>query len=447
MARELKDIGIFTDLRYRISYSYDSTGLRGECGGVAFPESLDQLGRLIGESHRREVPVVVRGAGTGFSGGSVPRRGALVISTEQINSVLGLSARSLEVEVEAGMVNQDLQNLLEVKGLFYPPDPASLKFSTLGGNVAENAGGPRAYKYGVTRRYVRAITWVSSCGEVYTTPAEGLAALLIGAEGTLGAIYSIRLALLELPRAARTSLIAAGPDERALEIASQLISRGFAPSVMEYIDSRTIRCVTEYCKMEHLDRNSSYLFVEVDGSEGEVEEQQVKLEDFCSSNRLERITAHNEEEMEELWEVRRSISPSLARRGITKVNEDVSLPLGSLTGAVSFIHAQADELGLDCYIFGHSGDGNLHVNIMTDRRKREEMGRVKLFVDRLFHRVVELGGTISGEHGIGLTKSEYLDLMFSREEMEIQRETGATFDPAGIMNPSKYFDIAGIEGK
>jgi glycolate oxidase len=324
-------------------------------------------------------------------------------------------------------------------GYFYPPDPASLKFSTIGGNIAENAGGPRAYKYGVTRRYVRGVTWVTPAGDVATSPMEGPASLLVGAEGTMGIVYSARLAVRPLPAAHRTSFLAAGDDRGALGVASDLLATGFVPSVLEFIDSRTMRCVGEYRSFDGIDLDQSYLFIEIDGSDDVVRGLYSLLERFCRAGDYPLTTAGSESERELLWEVRRSVSPSLARRGVTKVNEDVSLPLGRLVDAVGDIHALASELALDCYIFGHCGDGNLHVNIMTDKRRREEMGRVEQFVERLFDYVVDRGGTLSGEHGIGMTKSPYLELIFSPAELSLARRLKSAVDEDGMFNNGKYF--------
>jgi len=441
LARNLPGVAVRTELLYRIPYQYDATGLRGQCGGVAFPEGLDGLERLVREAAKLEIPLYTRGAGTGFSGGSIPLDGGLVVSTERMARVLRFDPETEEVEVESGIVNRELQDYLEPLGFFYPPDPASLNFSTIGGNIAENAGGPQAYRYGVTRRYVRSLTWMTSQGEVLTTPPERASSLLIGAEGTLGIIYAARLAVLPLPETYRTALLVAGSDGRAMGVAASLISKGFCPSVIEFIDSKTMRCVSEYRNVSGLTTDQSNLFIEIGGSREEVDGQWELLEDFCSTKGLTLITAQDEGEREILWELRRSVSPSLARRGITKVNEDVSLPLGRLKEAVSFIHRIARELSLDCYIFGHCGDGNLHVNIMTDRRRKEEMERVTEFVERLFQRTVAWGGTLSGEHGIGLTKSPYLDLVFSPTEINLQQGMKRALDERRILNPGKYFTL------
>jgi glycolate oxidase len=317
--------------------------------------------------------------------------------------------------------------------------------ATIGGNIAENAGGPRAFKYGVTRRYVRALTWITAGGEtIPDARARGAAAALIGAEGTLGIVYSVRLGVLPLPEAFRTALLEAPPGTGALGFAGSLLSEGLTPSVLEYLDAKTMRCVSEYCCVGGLGRDSSYLFVEIDGSKEEVEAQRALLEERSRRAGIVLRPARDERERELLWKVRRSVSPSLARRGPTKVNEDVSLPLGALGEATRFTHDLARELDLDCYLFGHAGDGNLHVNIMTDRRREEEMARVEVFVERLFARVIELGGTLSGEHGIGLTKSPYLRMVFSPAEIAFARGIKRALDPKGIMNPGKYFSCSSI---
>lgn len=440
LSRRLGDVRILTGAQYRYSYNFDATGRKGECLGVVFPEGLDQLVRVVRESVRVGLPVFMRGAGTGFSGGSVPVGGGLVVSTEKMRKVIDLNLRDSSVEVEAGIVNKELQDYLYPHGFFYPPDPASLKVSTIGGNIAENAGGPRAYKYGVTRRYVRSITWITFDGEVTESPLEGVAALLPGAEGTLGVIYSARLDIRSLPETAITSVVQAGAGPEAMERAAELLSSGFCPTVLEFIDSRTMACVSEYMEASDFNTGDSYLFFEVDGPRDEVACQQEILESYCRENQMGILRAEDETERERLWELRRSISPSLARKGITKVNEDVSLPLGSLADAVSFISDRSSELDLDCYVFGHCGDGNLHVNIMTDRRKTEEMRRSMVFVRELFEEVVRLGGTLSGEHGIGVTKNGYLDILFSGEEIELQQNIKRCFDPEEFLNPGKYFN-------
>jgi glycolate oxidase subunit GlcD len=441
LARSLPGIPVHTDPHYRLAYTYDATGLRGECGGVAFPGSLDDLRNLVREAAARGIPLFPRGAGSGFSGGSIPLRGGLVVSGEKLDRIRYFDRDRETVSVECGVVNRALQDFLEPLGYFYPPDPASLKFSTIGGNIAENAGGPKAFKYGVTRRYVRSITWVESGGDLVETAPEGVTSLIVGAEGTLGLIYSATLSVLPLPEAFQTAFLAIDGDERAVTEAVSFISSGFCPSVLEYIDLKTMRCVAEYRDLGMLDATRSYLFVEVDGSPEGVFEEFRLLEDLCRNRDIRLITARDASQRELLWEVRRSISPSLARRGVTKVNEDVSLPLGRLAETVAFVHRLAGELALDCYIFGHCGDGNLHINIMTDRRDRDEMVRVERFVRTLFERVTASGGTLSGEHGIGLTKSEFLDMIFSPSELMLQRRIKEALDPRNILNPGKYFTV------
>lgn len=437
LARELDFL--HSDDHYRLAYRYDATGIKGRCGGVAFPRDLDELLLIVEKGLERKLPLFARGAGTGFSGGAVPSGDGIVISTERMNRILHFDPEDEEVEVESGVVNQDLQEYLAPMGYFYPPDPASLKSSTVGGNISENAGGPRAYKYGVTRRYVRSMTWITPGVGLVRSPTEGGSALLIGSEGTLGIIYSARLSVLPLPGSYGTSILEVPGDEEAVRFALHLLSSGLYPSVIEYIDGRTMQCVGEYKRLEGLRGDAGYLFLEIDGGYGEVEAHMRLLGRLCREAGVRMRRAGSERGREFMWEVRRAVSPSLARRGVTKVNEDVSLPLGRLEEAVSFIHRLAADLSLDCYIFGHCGDGNLHVNIMTDRRLVEEMERVELFVERLFTRAVELGGTLSGEHGIGMTKSRYLDCRFSPEEIELQRKIKSAIDPDELINPGKYF--------
>jgi glycolate oxidase len=439
LARELRGMKVHTDRRYAISYSYDATGERGDCGGVVFPEGIDDLRRIVRVAAKHGAGLYVRGAGSGFSGGAVPLGGGLVVSLERLDRILAFDAAAETVTVESGTINESLQEYLYPLGYFYPPDPASLKFSTIGGNIAENAGGPRAYRYGVTRRYVRSVTWITPDGDSVSSAFEGPAALLASAEGTLGIIYAAVLSVVALPEAYRTAFIAAGADREALCVAAELLATGFRPTVLEFIDSRTMSCVGEYRGFPGADFSQSYLFVEMSGSRENVAGQYALLERYCVGRGRQLVTARGEHERELLWDIRRSVSPSLARRGITKFNEDVSFPLGRLGEAVGRIHDLAREYSLDCYIFGHCGDGNLHVNIMTDRRRTEEMERVGRFIERLFAYVTEAGGTLSGEHGIGLTKRPYLGLIYSSDEMRMHQKIKRSVDKHSIFNNGKYF--------
>jgi len=439
LSRKLDGLKIRTDPIYRVTYNYDATQLRGSCAGVVFPATRDELADTIRVASELSIPIYVRGAGSGFSGGAVPVESGLVVSTEKLSRIIEFDPDRMVVKVEAGVINGDLQRYLERKGFFYPPDPASLDFSTIGGNIAENSGGPRAFKYGVTRRYVRSLEWVTARGEIVESDVHGISSILIGSEGTLGVIYSAELSVLPFPERRKTALLVTGGDVEAIRFSGKVISSGFVPSVLEYIDSRTILCVSEYLELDGFEPGNGYLFVEFDGTAEEVEEQFQAFRKLCIRNDIRIHEARDDVERDLLWELRRSISPSLARRGVTKVNEDISLPLGTLVEGIEFIGELARELKLDCYVFGHCGDGNLHVNIMTDRRRKEEMKRVERFVEELFMKVVSLGGSLSGEHGIGMTKKGYLRLLMSPEQMDFERLIGNAMDPHGVLNPGKYF--------
>jgi glycolate oxidase len=439
LAGMMRGVELRTEPHVRVVYGFDATGRSMVPAAVAFPRSIEETSRLMRAAHMTGVPVVMRGAGTGFSGGSVPEPGGLVVSTERLDRIGRLDTGAGTVEVEAGVVNARLQEFLERRGWFYPPDPASFRVSTIGGNIAENAGGPRAFKYGVTRRWVRSIVWVDAAGGVHDTAMQGLSALLCGAEGTLGAVCSARLGVLPLPEARRVSIVAAGQDAEAMRSAGELLAAGLTPGVLEFIDEGTMRCVGEYMRVDPFGGGTACLFLEIDGCAEDVEMQQDLLERFCRARSLRRITARGAQERDRLWEMRRAISPSLARRGVTKINEDVSLPLGRLAEAVEWMHSAAGELGLDCYLFGHCGDGNIHVNIMTDRRRADEMRRAEEFVDRLFRWTAAAGGTLSGEHGIGTTKRGWLGVIFSPAEISLQRAIQRAMDPAGLLNPGSYF--------
>jgi len=431
----------------RLCYAFDATGILHMPDVVVCPSEVDQVARVVLLASGENLAVTPRGAGTGYSGGAVPRRGGVVLCMERMNRILGLSRADGTAVVEAGVVNGALQAAAARRDLFYPPDPASMEFSTLGGNIAEGAGGPRALKYGVTRDHVLGLEFIDAGGAVVRTGAlaggaEGpvdLGGLLGGSEGTLGVITRASLRLLPRPRATGTLLLTFDTRTSAADAVVALTSARVVPSVVELVDESCLAAVRSAGVADLPFEHVHLLLVEVDGEVEEVEEAAGRVraagrEAGC----LEARVASGEEERDEIWSMRRSISPALAKISPTKVNEDVCVPRSQLARLVERIEALSLQYGILIPTFGHAGDGNLHVNFMVDRLNPQEMARVERAVDALFDATLEVGGTLSGEHGIGITKAPYLAREVGRVGMEVFGRVKRAMDPADRFNPDKF---------
>ncbi|MBN1504527.1 MAG: FAD-binding protein [Candidatus Eisenbacteria bacterium] len=434
--------GVLSSPEDRLCYSFDATTISSVPALVVLPKTTEQVSAVAALAQREGIPVVPRGAGTGFAGSCVPGEDAIALSTERMNRMLSFSPADLRCVVEPGVVNGDLQRYLAGERLFYPPDPSSLEACTLGGNVAQGASGPRALKYGSTKDYVTYLKVVAPDGEVWETRQESrgydLLSVLVGSEGTLGVFTAIGLRLLPLPTHWRTFLAHFGGLEEASEAVVALSSRGVIPTVLEVMDKVTLRCVEDYLGRPSHDAVGAVLFVEVTGGEEEVKvlsDRIVGIFEEIKSWQFEFAT--NEEERESLWLLRRSVSPALARVAPTKINEDVCVPRSRLPELMRTVEALAQKHRVRIYTFGHIGDGNLHVNLMTDVRDREEVARVEECADELFRVTLDLGGTISGEHGIGLSKAKYLPLELGPAGMKVLAGVKRAFDPKGLLNPGK----------
>ncbi|UCF78898.1 MAG: FAD-binding protein [Candidatus Eiseniibacteriota bacterium] len=434
--------GVFTSLEDRICYSFDATTYSSVPGVVLRPSSAEQVSRILAVSSQEGLPVVPRGAGTGFAGSAIPLEGSVALSFERMNRILDFSPDDRHCVVEPGVVNGLLQKHVGKKGLFFPPDPSSLDVSTLGGNVAQSASGPRALRYGSTKDYVTSLDLVAGDGQLWHVSEKSggydLLSLLVGSEGTLGILTAIGLRLVPVPSSWNTFMAYFRSLEQASVAVAELSSQGIIPTVLEAMDHVTLRCVEEFLGRQPSSGVGAVLFVEVTGSETEVKVLSEKLE--LTFSKLEQIrfeSAVSEAERERLWTLRRSVSPALARVAPTKINEDVCVPRSKLPALVRAIEALAERHGLDIYTFGHIGDGNLHVNIMTDVRKKKEMERVEQCADELFEATWLLGGTITGEHGIGIAKRKYLPREVGRVGMRMFGEVKRAFDEANILNPGK----------
>lgn len=436
---------VITDLPERFCYAYDATIEEYIPDLVAFPESPEEVAKIMKIAWEEGTPVIPRGAGSGFTGGSLALRGGVVVSTERMNKILEVDQENLNVLVEPGVVTGDLQMEMEKLGLFYPPDPASLSFCTIGGNVAENAGGPRAVKYGVTRDYVLGIEAVLPNGETIMTGRRvvkdvvgyDLTRLLVGSEGTLAFFTRILLRLIPLPEATGTMVANFESRERAGEAVAAIIQSRITPTALEFVDKGALEAVKRYTDVPTGDDVQALLLIEVDGEECTVSRLLEKIAEVCEKMGAKTKVARNASEAEELWRTRRAISPSLVHVAPTKINEDIVVPRSELSKALASIEALEEKYELPIICFGHAGDGNIHVNIMTDRRDPIKWERGQQALRELFQITVDLGGTLSGEHGVGITKAPFLHLELSPKVMELQREIKRVFDPKNILNPGK----------
>ncbi|MCX5894970.1 MAG: FAD-binding protein, partial [Proteobacteria bacterium] len=413
---------------------------------VAFARTTEEISLLLKLANKHLFPVIPRGSGSGFTGGSVPVKGGLVLCLTRMNNILTIDTDNLVAEVEPGVITGEFQKEVEKRGLFYPPDPASLKFSTLGGNVAECAGGPRCLKYGVTKDYVLGLEVVLANGDIIQTGAKtmksvagyDLTSFLVGSEGTLGVITKMYLKLLPLPETRKTMQAIFPSMDNAARTVSEIIKSKIIPSTLEFLDQAAIRCVEEYLKMGLPVDAEALLIIEVDGDREVVDKDAKKIEALCLQGGADTVmTAKTEEEAEGLWKVRRSISASLLKLNPHKINEDITVPRSRVPDIIRKIVAIAEKYNLINVNFGHAGDGNIHTNFMIDRNNRDELARAEQAVSEIFQATVAFGGTISGEHGIGIAKAPYLSLEIGDKGIEVIKRIKKAFDPNYILNPNK----------
>lgn len=429
-------------------YGYDATpaGPISAPEAVILPGDAGQVAAVVRLAAEAGLPLVARGAGTGLTGGARPLRGGLVLSTQRMNRIVAIDEENLQAVVQPGVVTEHLQNSVAARGLFYPPDPQSRATCTIGGNLAENAGGPRALKYGVTRTHVLAAEVVLAGGQLVRLGARtvksvagyDLLSLLVGSEGTLGVFTEATLRLLPMPRARHTLLALFTSLQPASRAVVEVMRAGILPSAVEFMDGAALRCVEEYEPCGLPESAQALLIVEVDGGRAQVAEDASVIDGVLHrAGAVEVRLARSDAEAADLWKARRAAGPALARIAPLKVNEDIVVPLAQLPRAVDGIQKLAAEYRAHCAIFGHAGDGNLHVNFMADPARPGEVARVEEAVSRMFELVVSLGGSITGEHGVGITKQAFLGLEIAEPVLDVMRRIKQQLDPAGIMNPGK----------
>ena len=443
----LPDIKVSTDPEDLVCYSFDASGLQSSPAAVVWPKTTEDIVKIMKHAYENNIPVVPRGAGTGTTAGAVPSHGAIILSFEKMKKTLEIDTENLSVLCEPGVINGRLQRELELKGFFYPPDPASMNFCTIGGNVAENAGGPRALKYGVTRDYVMQIESVLPSGAVITTgvkTAKGvvgydLARLFVGSEGTLSVLTKIRLKILPLPEDIVTLLVVFKNLEYAGDTVSQIIGSKIIPRTLEFMDRESMAAVEKFKPVGLPEDAAAALLIELDGNPSALSREADKIVDICNALGADVKVAEDERARSKLWEARRSISPALYSIRPTKINEDIVVPRNKVTEMLKRLRMISEKSNIKIINFGHAGDGNIHVNIMVDKADREEYDKGLKLVESIFQDVLALGGTISGEHGVGLTKLPYLKMELSNTEIEIMKSIKTVFDPKNILNPGKIF--------
>lgn len=415
---------------------------------VARPETTAEVAAVVKVARKYKIPVVPRGAGSGLSGGALPIAGGLVVVMSRFNRILEIDANNLMAIVEPGVLTSRFQAAVEAQGLFYPPDPASREFSSLGGNAAENAGGTRAVKYGVTRDYILGLDVVIGTGEVIPAgvrTAKGvvgydLTRMIVGSEGTLGIITRLLVRLLPAPEARET--VAAYYDDMAAaaRTVAALTAARIVPATLEFMDRASINCVEDY-KPFGLDRTAgAMLLIETDGSKIQAKAEAEIAAQVCRESGARQVKwAATPAEAEQIWQARRAISPALFRVASGKANEDVVVPRSLIPEMLERMEAIGRKHGLQIINFGHAGDGNIHVNVMYDKYDPKEVARAEETCRDIFAGVLELGGTISGEHGIGTTKKAFIGMEIPAAGLDLMRRIKSAFDPDGIMNPGKIF--------
>jgi glycolate oxidase len=441
LTRELGPDRVLTATEDVAVYGYDGTPvLRQNPACVVFPKTTAEVAACVKAAARAGVPIVTRGSGTGLSGGSVPVEGCVVLCLTHMNRILELDTRNLTIEVEAGVVTQAIDEAASKHGLFYPPDPGSRKISTIGGNVAENSGGLRGLKYGVTRDYVLGLEAVLASGKVVwlgnkcvkDVAGYNLRDLFIGSEGTLGIVTRVLLKLLPQPAARKTMLASFTSIEAAGETVSDIIAAKIIPCTLEFLDQQTIRCVEDFAHVGLPTEAAAVLIMETDGHPQVVAEEAAAMASIANARgALELRTAADSIEADRLLTARRSAFSALA---------DVTVPRSELAGMVGFIAASAARHNLLIGTFGHMGDGNLHPTFLVDERNADEMHRVELSLGEIVDRTLAVGGTITGEHGIGLAKKPYLRQQLGDNSYELLKLVKRALDPDGLLNPGKIFE-------
>jgi len=434
----------------KIAYSYDGTPLLKQIPeAIVRPRNVEELSAILSLANKRGFNIVARGSGSGLSGGSVPVENSVVLLTNHWNSILEIDEENLTAWVQPGVITASLHAAVEAKGLFYPPDPGSSSICTMGGNVAENAGGLRGLKYGVTKDYIMGMEAVLPNGDIIRTGGKcvkdvagySLKDWLVGSEGTLGIFTRILVQLVPKPETSRTMLVSFDRLNDAAETVSSIIAARITPAALEFLDNTTIRCVEEYAHLGLPVNAEALLLIEVDGRKTIVEEDAAKVLDLCKSHKAGDVRiASNDEEATKLKAARKGAFAALARVRPTTILEDATVPRSMVAPMLEKIQSISRHYNLMFGNFGHAGDGNLHPTCLTDERNHEEILRAEKAFEEIFDAAIGMGGTITGEHGTGLTKRRFLERQVGSPAIAMMQEIKRAIDPNGVLNPGKIFE-------
>ena len=428
------------------TYSQDASDLRYPPELVIRVQETVQIQRLMRLANKYKFPVIPRGGGSGLAGGCLPVLGGVVMSLEKLNRIISIDTQDLIAEVQAGTITKDLRDAVQQKKLFFPPDPAGMDQSTIGGNAATNAGGPSCVKYGTTKDYILGLEAVLPSGRMINTGTRtrkgvvgyDLTQLLVGSEGTLGIITSLILKLIPCPAAVSTMAGVFSDLPSAMKAVTQILNRGHLPSAIEFLDARCLLLVKDILPFHVPGEKSTLLIIEVDGNPDQTKQEINTVGRILKEvGAIHLFPAFNKKEREDIWNVRRQVSLRIHDNYALYIPEDVVVPIGKIPALVAELPKLESEYGFDIYAFGHAGDGNVHLNITA--QNRDNMNRVEMGVKTVLSRVIQMGGTISGEHGIGQAKKRYLSMELSAESIRIQTEIKKVFDPNMILNPGKIF--------
>jgi len=443
---------VMTDITDLYSYAYDASFGTYLPDIVVQPRSKEEIVQLVKLANIEQFPIYPRGQATGLSGGALPVKGGLVLDLSKITQMLVIDPDNLVAIVSPGVLTADIHKAAEEYGLFYPPDPSSSNVSTIGGNLAENSGGPKGLKYGVTKDYVIGLEVVTPEGEMIRTGGKtvknvtgyDLTKLIVGSEGTLGIITEAILRLIPKPPATETAMIIFDDIVDSGRAISKILTNGILPSKLELMDQASIHAVEDYEPVGLPRDAEAILLVEVDGHPLAIQDEIEKIKVICTQVGARAVKmAKTKEEREELWRARKLVSPAIVRIKPTKISEDATVPRSQIPEMFKRLKQIKEKYQLHLVIFGHAGDGNLHPNIIANKHDKEEMKRVEKAVEEIFQATIELGGTLSGEHGIGLMKSPFMEMELGVVGVDMMKRIKQAWDPNNILNPGKIFPEPG----
>jgi len=439
---------VYSDKAHLIAYSYDATRTRFEPEAVVFPRDEADVSAILTYCNAHHIVITPRGAGSGFTGGALPTQGGIILGMEKhMNKILEVDMENMVAVVQPGVINMDLQKAVEEVGLFYPPDPASEEYSTIGGNVSENAGGMRAAKYGITKDYVMALRAVRPNGDIIRAGKRtikdvagyNIAGILIASEGTLAVITEITVKLIPKPKFTKAYMGIFPSVDDAMNAVFKSLAAGANPVAMEFMDDLVVQALKEKLGIKLPEDAGALLIGDVDGNVTEEVDFQLEIleQSFKENGAQDFIIAHDAQTRTELWYARRNASPSITIFGSKKLNEDISVPRSMLPEALKRIYAIGDKYGFKVPCFGHAGDGNIHVNVMVDGSDEKQLHDGHQAIEEIFQLVVDMGGTLSGEHGIGTSKAPFMHIAFNDVELDLFKSIKHAFDPNNILNPGK----------